>query len=123
MAAAASAVAPWRSSTATDEQEQHNACVELTGTPVVQERETLTAAFWVALCLNQPAYQEYLMRLSGAAFLPRVRLSALRELILPTPPLEAEPLAAHMWQWSEDLVANAKDLHGLIAEVEDHLAA
>jgi hypothetical protein len=35
-------------------------------------------AFWLAVCLNQSPYQEYLLRASGAAA-PRVRLGALRE--------------------------------------------
>src|SRR6267142_3195110 len=37
-----------------------------------------TDGFWVALCLNQPAYAEYLTRKAGAAIVPRVRMAVLR---------------------------------------------
>ena len=40
-------------------------------------------ALWLALCLNQPAYADYLTRKSGSAVVPRVRMSALREVPFP----------------------------------------
>jgi len=41
------------------------------------------AALWLALCLNQPAYSDYLTRKSGSAVVPRVRMSALRDVPFP----------------------------------------
>lgn len=86
-----------------------------------RERQTLTAQFWVALCLNQPEYEESLLRLSGASVLPRIRVSALRELTLPTPPLEAEALAARVWKWNEEAIDTAKELTWLLNEVDDSI--
>lgn len=86
-----------------------------------RERQTLTAAFWVALCLNQPEYEESLLRLSGATVLPRIRVSALRELRVPTPPPEAEALALRVWEWNEQAVVSAKELAWLLEEVDESI--
>jgi hypothetical protein len=95
----------------------------LNGALVFRERAVHTAAFWVALCLNQPEYQHYLLRRSGAAVLPRVRLSVLRELKVPMPPVEAELLAAQVWEWQEESLANTKDLAWLLDEVDAQVNA
>jgi hypothetical protein len=88
----------------------------------LQERRGRAVAFWTALCLNQPAYQEYLLRRSGAAFLPRARMSVLRELKLPPAPPEAEQLAGAVWEWLEQSLANAEELTRLAQHAEEEAA-
>jgi hypothetical protein len=92
---------------------------------ILPERRVRTAAFWTALCLNQPAYQEYLLRRSGAAFLPRVRMSVLRELKLPPPPYGygVEALAGAMWEWLEQSLTNDEELTRLTQQAEEEVAA
>src|SRR5262249_3364641 len=51
------------------------------------------AGFWVALCLNQLPYTEYLTRKSGAAIVPRVRMAVLREAPFPEQPAGVEALS------------------------------
>jgi len=91
--------------------------------PILPERRGLMVAFWTAVCLNQPAYQEYLLRRSGAAFLPRVRMSVLRKLKLPPAPPEAEQLAGAVWEWLEQSLANAEELTRLALQAEEEVAA
>jgi hypothetical protein len=86
-----------------------------------RERHTQTAQFWVALCLNQPEYEEVLLRTSGATVLPRIRVAVLRELTVPTPPPEAEPLAARAWELNEQFLDNAKELNWLVDVVDDNI--
>jgi hypothetical protein len=86
-----------------------------------RERQTLTAGFWVALCLNQPEYEESLLRSSGASVLPRIRVSVLRELTVPTPPPEAEALAVRAWELNEQALDSAKELSWLLDEVDDNI--
>jgi hypothetical protein len=89
----------------------------------LQERRGRAVAFWTALCLNQPAYQEYLLRRSGAAFLPRVRMSVLRQLKLPPVPPEAEQLAGAVVELLEQSLATGEELTRLVQQVEEEVAA
>ena len=41
---------------------------------------TRAAALWACLCLNEPAYADYLVRRSGVTVVPRVQAAVLRDL-------------------------------------------
>ncbi|WP_042724506.1 restriction endonuclease subunit S domain-containing protein [Chthoniobacter flavus] len=56
-----------------------------------------SVAFWWLLWLNTAAFTDMLVRRSGAAVLPRLRLSVLRDLALPPPPAVLAPLAQEAW--------------------------
>jgi hypothetical protein len=90
---------------------------------ILSEGRVRTVAFWTALCLNQPDYQEYLLRRSGAAFLPRVRMSVLRDLKMPPAPADAEGLAGAVWEWLEQSLTNDEELTRLAQQAEDEVAA
>jgi hypothetical protein len=77
----------------------------------------------VTVCLNQPGYEEYLLRRSGAAILPRVRLSVLRELAFPVPPPELEPIAGAVWDWQDAMLDADRELTRLKGEVEELVTA
>lgn len=81
----------------------------------------LPTAFWVALCLNQPLYAEYLVRLAGASILPRVTMRALRELPLLMPPTEARSLAEKEIALLDSFLAQEENLRRLLAEAQDRI--
>ena len=74
--------------------------------------------FWVALCLNQPAYGHYMVRKSGAAVLPRVRMWVLRSLPVPPLPVEIGPLAQEAADCLDERVAQTEELARLRREVD-----
>lgn len=74
-------------------------------------------AFWWLLWLNTSAFTDMLLRLSGAAILPRLRLSVLRDLVLPQPPRVIAPLAQEAWLALADLAETDTELLQLRAEV------
>jgi hypothetical protein len=78
-------------------------------------------ALWAALCLNQPLYAEYLVRLAGASILPRVTMRALRELPLLSPPAESRNLAEKTWALVDGSLAQEENLHRLISEAQDRI--
>jgi hypothetical protein len=52
----------------------------------------LADGVWFALCVNQPAYGDYLVRKSGAGVVPRVRMDVLASAPLPRRPMRSESL-------------------------------
>jgi len=78
-------------------------------------------ALWAALCLNQPLYAEYLLRLAGASILPRVTMRALRDLPLLTPPEESRSLAERTWGLIDSFLAQEENLHRIMADVQDRI--
>ena len=75
--------------------------------------------FWVAVCLNQPAYAELLLRAAGAAILPRVTMRALKELPLLPPPPEAPALAERAWSLLDAILAGEESLSRLAEAAMD----
>lgn len=80
-----------------------------------------TDALWAALCLNQPLYAEYLVRLAGASILPRVTMRALRELPLLVAPMESRNLAEKTWALIDGFLAQEEILHRIVSEAQDQI--
>lgn len=78
-------------------------------------------AFWAALCLNQPLYAEYLVRLAGASILPRVTMRALRELPLLMAPTEARSLAEKTCGLLDSFLSQEENLRRLLSEAQDRI--
>ena len=78
-------------------------------------------ALWAALCLNQPLYAEYLVKLAGASILPRVTMRALRELPLLVAPMESPNLAEKTWALVDGFLAQEENLHRIISEAQDRI--
>lgn len=78
--------------------------------------------FWVAVCLNQAPYTDYLLRISGAAVLPRVRSSALRELRVPEPSPEVTGLALRCWELLDAQQECRESLTRLSRQVNTYIA-
>jgi hypothetical protein len=81
-----------------------------------------TQAFWLAVCLNQPPYQDYLLQQSSSAALARIGLSTLRNLPLQPAPEDAQALATEVLDCGDSLLENASALADLLREVEDQVA-
>lgn len=77
-----------------------------------------SASFWWLLWLNTSAFTDMLLRLSGAAILPRLGLSVLRDLTLPPPPLALAPLAHEAWVTLAALAEADLEMMQLHAEVD-----
>jgi hypothetical protein len=78
-------------------------------------------AFWTAFCLNQPLYEEYLLRSAGASILPRVTMRALRELPLLSPPAECRNLAERTWGLIDSFLSHEENIRRVIAEAQDRI--
>jgi hypothetical protein len=78
--------------------------------------------FWVALCLNQPAYAEYLTRKSGAAIVPRVRMAVLREAPFPAQPIGVAALSQKVLDCLDGRIENMAELFRFVASVHDYIA-
>jgi hypothetical protein len=74
-------------------------------------------AFWLAVCINHPWYETALLRSTDVTALPRVGLQALRGLRVPAVPLDAEFLAAQVWDHLERDLANQAHAATLMQEV------
>lgn len=79
-------------------------------------------ALWVALCLNQPAYEEYLTRKSGAAIVPRIRMSVLRNAVIPTAPRGVEPIGQRVFDCLDAKIDNLRQLVGFAEKVRREVA-
>lgn len=77
--------------------------------------------FWVALCLNQPAYAAYLTRKSGAAIVPRVRMAVLREAPFPAPPAGGKALSQRILDCLDHRLDSMAELFRFVASVCDHV--
>ena len=81
------------------------------------------AGFWVALCLNQPPYTEYLMRKSGAAIVPRVRMTVLREAPFPAQPVGVKALSQRVLDCLDGRIESMAELFRFVASVHDSISA
>jgi hypothetical protein len=78
-------------------------------------------SFWVALCLNQPAYAEYLTRKSGAAIMPRVRMAVLREAPFPAQPVGVAALSQRVVDCLDRRIESMAELFRFVASVHDYI--
>jgi hypothetical protein len=78
--------------------------------------------FWVALCLNQPAYAKYLTRKSGAAIMPRVRMAVLREAPFPAQPVGVAALSHRVLDCLDGRIESMAELFRFVASVHDYIA-
>jgi hypothetical protein len=78
--------------------------------------------FWLTLCLNQQAYSSYVIQSSGASVLPRISISALKDLKIKETPAEADALAAKVWECTDEILTADEELVRLIKEVEDYIS-
>jgi hypothetical protein len=81
-----------------------------------------TDGFWVALCLNQPAYAEYLTRKSGAARVPRMRMAVLREAPFPAQPVGVEALSQRVLDCLDRRIESMAELYRFAVSVHDYIA-
>ncbi len=79
------------------------------------------AGVWVAICLNQEPYEAYLTQRQGLAILPRATLAGLRQLRVPAPPGELEPLSQKIWDLNDELLSNEEPFIRLMVEVEAYV--
>lgn len=77
--------------------------------------------FWLALCLNQGSFTSYLIQSSGASVLPRVSISALRDLKIREAPPEADELSAKVWDCADEISTTDERLVRLLEEVEEYI--
>jgi hypothetical protein len=78
--------------------------------------------FWVALCLSQPAYAEYLTRKSGAAIMPRIRMAVLREAPFPAQPAGVAALSQKVLDCLDGRIESMSELFRFVASVHDYIA-
>lgn len=79
---------------------------------------------WVAFCLNQELYTEYLIRSAGGAVMPRVGLKTLSQMPIVLPSAaEMAGISHRFWQWNDATLDNAKSLFHLSAEVEEYVVS
>jgi hypothetical protein len=81
-----------------------------------------TDGFWVALCLNQPPYAEYLTRKSGAAMVPRVRMAVLRQAPFPVQPVGVAALSQKVLDCLDRRIESTAELFRFVASVHDSIA-
>lgn len=79
--------------------------------------------FWLAFCINQPAFGEYLVRKSGAAIVPRVSADALKSIRLPMPPTGVESISHRVFECIERRLLNHVELFRFFDIVRDELAS
>jgi hypothetical protein len=83
----------------------------------------LELGFWFALCINQPAFGEYLVRKSGAAIVPRVRAEVLGSVRLPRPPVGIEAISRRVYWCIEQRLDNQVELFRFLATVRHEVAS
>ena len=83
----------------------------------------LAMAFWFALCINQPAFGEYLVRKSGAAIVPRIRTDVLESARVPRPPAGIERLSGRVFSCIDQRLENQIELIRFLATVRHEVAA
>lgn len=80
-------------------------------------------SFWIALCLNQPAYNSYLIAQARVGILSRITLDILSRLNIPALSADTHPLAIEVWDWNDARLENASILTRLKTEVEAYVQA
>lgn len=83
----------------------------------------LAMGFWFALCINQSAFGEYLVRKSGAAIVPRVRADVLGSVRLPRPPAGTESVSRRVYACAEQRLDCQIELFRFLATVRDEVAS
>ena len=83
----------------------------------------LAMGFWFALCINQPAFGEYLVRKSGAAIVPRVGADVLGSVRLPRPPDGIESVSRRVYSCIEQRLDNQVELFRFLATVRHEVAS
>jgi hypothetical protein len=78
-------------------------------------------AAWVAICLNQPGYEQLLLTESG--MLPRVGLSALKSLRVPTVPPQMEGLSVRLRDILDEQMLASDALHRARIEATNETCA
>ncbi|NLX97794.1 MAG: hypothetical protein GXY83_16645 [Rhodopirellula sp.] len=78
---------------------------------------------WFALCVNQPAFGDYLVRKSGAAIVPRVRMDVLANAWLPQRPAGVESLAFRMMDCLDHRLQSEVELFRFLADVRAAVAS
>jgi hypothetical protein len=79
--------------------------------------------FWFALCINQPAFCEYLVRKSGAAIVPRLRADVLGSVRLPRPPAGIEVISRRAYACIEKRIDSQVELFRFLATVGEEVAS
>jgi len=79
--------------------------------------------FWVALCLNQRAFGDYLVRKSGAAVVPRIRADVLKSVRFPRPPAIVERLSHQVYECIEQRLQLQIEFDRFLAAVHEEIAA
>jgi hypothetical protein len=82
---------------------------------------SISAAAWVALCLNQPGYEQLLLIDSGV--LKRVGLSTLASLRVPPVPPEMEGLSARLRDLLDEATLTGEALHRTRGEADPEVSA
>ena len=88
------------------------------GNCIVVRGLDVPTGFWVALCLNQPLYRQYLSAQSEGSLLPRIKMRTLRDLPVLTAPEESPGLAARAWAVTDDLLAQEETVWRMVGEAE-----
>lgn len=83
----------------------------------------LADGIWFALCISQPAFGDYLVRKSGAAIVPRVRMDVLASARLPRRPAAMESLSFRMIDCLDHRLQSAVELFRFSADVRATIAA
>jgi len=81
----------------------------------------LAMGFWFALCINQPAFGDYLVRKSGAAIVPRVRADVLGSVRLPRPPAGLAAISRRVYGCIEQRLDSHVELFRFLATVRDEV--
>jgi len=84
---------------------------------------TEAQGLWVALVLNQGAFAEYLIRKSGAAIVPRIRMSVLRDMPIPEPPSELAGLSRRVMEVLDRRIDSCGELTRMIGTVRNEVEA
>ncbi len=80
------------------------------------------SAFWVWLCLNQPAFGAYLVRKVGAPAVPRVGVDELKSIRLPPPPPGIGLIAARVVECLDERVRSRGELFRFLSLVREEIA-
>ena len=78
---------------------------------------------WVALCLNQPTYGDYLIRKSGVAVVPRIRLSVLRNSPFPISPPAIAPMSQRVFDCLASRIDHLGHLFRFMDDVRREVAS
>jgi hypothetical protein len=84
--------------------------------------DRITSA-WVAYCLNQKPYEEYLTQHQGLALLPRASLRELRQLRMPPPPDRMRLLGEEVWRLNDAFLETEDPIVRCMGEVESYIQA